>query len=287
MSTPALPRSRAVVASSGAVLDVRESTGSTNADLLQAASGLPDGSVVATLDQTAGRGRLDRAWTAPTGQTLAASVLVRADLDDRDRGWLPLVAGAAMRDAVRAALDPAPDDRSDGTDASRASRPGGTGAGGTERVLVKWPNDVLVDGRKVCGILCQVADDGSVVVGAGVNLTIPADALPTPNATSLVAAGAAGDAADLADAVLSVFVTGVREAVVALATGGPDADAVRSHVRAVCGTIGARVRLELPDGSAVEADATGIDDDGRITIRDRDGGSRGVAVGDVTHLRYA
>jgi BirA family biotin operon repressor/biotin-[acetyl-CoA-carboxylase] ligase len=48
-----------------------------------------------------------------------------------------------------------------------------------------------------------------------------------------------------------------------------------------------RVRLELPDGSVVEADATGIDDDGRITIRDRDGVSRGVAVGDVTHLRYA
>ena len=282
MSTPALPRSRAAVASSGAVLDVRESTGSTNADLLQAASGLPDGSVVATLDQTAGRGRLDRSWTAPTGQTLAASVLVRADLTDRDRGWLPLVAGAAMRDAVRAALEPAPDDRADGADASRASHPGGT-----ERVLVKWPNDVLVDGRKVCGILCQVADDGAVVVGAGVNLTIPADALPTPNATSLLAAGATGDAADLADAVLSGFVTGVREAVVALATGGADADAVRSHVRAVCGTIGARVRLELPDGSVVEADATGIDDDGRITIRDRDGVSRGVAVGDVTHLRYA
>lgn len=287
MSTPELSRSRAAVESSGAVLDVRESTGSTNADLLQAASGLPDGSVVATLDQTAGRGRLDRSWTAPTGQTLAASVLVRADLDDRDRGWLPLVAGAAMRDAVRAALEPAPDDRADAADASRASRPADTDARGTERVLVKWPNDVLVDGRKVCGILCQVADDGAVVVGAGVNLTIPADALPTPNATSLVAAGATGDAAGLADAVLSGFVTGVREAVVALATGGADADAVRSHVRAVCGTIGARVRLELPDGGVVEADATGIDDDGRITIRDRDGVSRGVAVGDVTHLRYA
>ena len=54
-----------------------------------------------------------------------------------------------------------------------------------------------------------------------------------------------------------------------------------------CGTIGRRVRLELPDGTVVEADATGIDDDGRITIRDRDGATRGVAVGDVTHLRYA
>lgn len=288
MSTPALPRSRAAVVSAGAVLDVRPTTGSTNADLLAAAPDLADGSVVVTLDQTAGRGRLDRTWTAPAGETLAASLLVRAALDDHDRGWLPLVAGAAMCDAVRAALEPARAAVTDEAGPGRASRPDEPGrAGQPERVLVKWPNDVLVDGRKVCGILCQVAADGSVVVGVGVNLTIPADRLPTPTSTSLVVAGAAGSAVDLADAVLSAFVVGVREAVVALVAGGPDAEAVRSHVRARCGTIGARVRLELPDGSAVEADAVGIDDTGRITIRDRDGSTRGVAVGDVTHLRYA
>ncbi|ROS76365.1 BirA family biotin operon repressor/biotin-[acetyl-CoA-carboxylase] ligase [Curtobacterium sp. PhB130] len=284
MSTPAFPASRAAVESTGAVFDLRPTTGSTNADLLDAAPTLSDGSVVVTLDQTAGRGRLDRTWTAPAGQTLAASLLVRAPLDDRDRGWLPLVAGAAMRDAVRAALEPvpddvpdqAPDDVPDAADTSRASR-----------TTVKWPNDVLVDGRKICGILCQVAADGSVVVGAGVNLTIPEADLPTPTSTSLLASGATGDAGTLADAVLSAFWTGVREAVVALAGGGAAAEAVRSHVRAGCGTIGARVRLELPDGSVVEADATGIDDEGRITIRDQDGSTRGVAVGDVTHLRYA
>ncbi|WP_413601567.1 biotin--[acetyl-CoA-carboxylase] ligase [Curtobacterium sp. Curtsp57] len=268
MSTPVLPLSRAALDRAGAVLDVRDTTGSTNADLLAAASDLPDGSAIVTLDQTAGRGRLDRSWSAPAGETLAASVLVRAALSDRDRGWLPLVAGAAMRDAVSGALEP--------------SRPSPS-----ERVLVKWPNDVLVDGRKLCGILCQVAADGSVVVGAGVNLTIPADRLPTPTSTSLAVAGATGEAVDLADAVLSAFWSGVREAVVALVAGGAAAETVRSHVRAGCGTIGARVRLELPDGSTEEADATGIDDDGRITIRDRDGAERGVAVGDVTHLRYA
>ncbi|SBN63979.1 BirA family transcriptional regulator, biotin operon repressor / biotin-[acetyl-CoA-carboxylase] ligase [Curtobacterium sp. 9128] len=276
MSTPVLPLSRAALDRAGAVLDVRDTTGSTNADLLAAASDLPDGSAIVTLDQTAGRGRLDRSWSAPVGETLAASVLVRAALSDRDRGWLPLVAGAAMRDAVIAALEP---DAQDGT--------GEAGSGRSSRTTVKWPNDVLVDGRKLCGILCQVAADGSVVVGAGVNLTIPADRLPTPTSTSLAVAGATGEAVDLADAVLSAFWSGVREAVVALVAGGVAAEAVRSHVRAGCGTIGARVRLELPDGSTEEADATGIDDDGRITIRDRDGAERGVAVGDVTHLRYA
>ncbi|WP_065960631.1 biotin--[acetyl-CoA-carboxylase] ligase [Curtobacterium sp. UCD-KPL2560] len=287
MSTPeqpTLPLARSVVAAAGGTFDAPARTGSTNADLLAVAVDRPHGSVVVTLDQTAGRGRLDRTWSAPAGQTLALSLLVRADLDDRDRGWLPLVAGLAMRDAVTAVLP-------DADDVRRASRPTGdqetAGRTPEPRVLVKWPNDVLVDGRKVCGILCQVAADGSVVVGAGVNLTIPADALPTPTATSLTVAGATGGAADLADAVASGFHTAVLEAVAALVAGGAAADGVRSRVRGACGTIGRRVRLELPDGSVTEADATGVDDDGRITIRDRDGAERGVAVGDLTHLRYA
>lgn len=276
MSTPApptFPLSRAATLAAGAVFTAPATTGSTNADLLAVAADQPHGSVLATLDQTAGRGRLDRTWSAPAGETLAVSLLVRADLDDRDRGWLPLVAGAAMRDAVAAVLP-------DVAEPSRASSP-------IPGVAVKWPNDVQVDGRKVCGILCQVAADGSVVVGAGVNLTIPAERLPTPTATSLAVAGAPGSAVDLADAVLSAFHTAVLEAVAALAAGGAAADVVRSHVRAVCGTIGRRVRVELPDGTTEEADATGIDDEGRITIRDRAGVTRGVAVGDVTHLRYA
>jgi BirA family transcriptional regulator, biotin operon repressor / biotin---[acetyl-CoA-carboxylase] ligase len=300
MSTPApstFPATRSAVAAAGAVLSTPERTGSTNADLLAVAPDRPHGSVLVTLDQTAGRGRLDRTWSAPAGETLAASLLVRADLDDRDRGWLPLIAGAAMRDALAALVPdepaavpggtaPVPDGAAPATD-EPAAVPGGPEPSRASRVLVKWPNDVLVDGRKVCGILCQGAADGSVVVGAGVNLTIPADRLPTPNATSLAVAGATGSAPELADAVLADFHTAVLEAVVALTTGGAAAEAVRDHVRSACGTIGQRVRLERPDGTVEEADATGIDDDGRITIRDRDGGSRGVAVGDLTHLRYA
>jgi len=262
-AVPAFARSRAAVDRAGAVFTAPARTGSTNADLLAAAPAQPHGSVLATLDQTAGRGRLDRTWSAPAGETLAVSVLVRAALGDRERGWLPLVAGTAMRDAVAAVLP---------ADAE---------------VAVKWPNDVQVAGRKVCGILCQVAADGSVVVGAGVNLTIPADRLPTPTATSLAVAGADGGAEDLADAVLSAFHGLLLEAVAALVAGGAAAETVRSGVRSACGTIGQRVRLELPDGTVEEADATGIDDEGRITIRDRQGVLRGVAVGDVTHLRYA
>jgi BirA family transcriptional regulator, biotin operon repressor / biotin---[acetyl-CoA-carboxylase] ligase len=252
----------------GLQLTVLETTGSTNADLLAVAAATPHLGAIVSLGQTAGRGRLDRTWVAPPGRVLAASVLVRADLTDADRGWLPLVAGAAMREAIVSVL-PADSD-----------------------VVVKWPNDVQIDGDKVCGILCQVASDGSVVVGAGVNLTIPADELPTPTATSLslhgaVLPGSGDDAADLADRVLVAFRAAVLEAVAGLAAGGPAAESVRSAVRAVCGTIGRRVRVELPSGDVLEATATDLDDEGRLVVRGDDGALTAVSVGDVTHLRYA
>lgn len=254
----------------GAPLTVVRSTGSTNADMLAAAASRSGGtdhlSVLVALAQTAGRGRLDRTWSAPDGQTLAASVLLRTDADgaalpSRLRGWLPLVAGAAMRMAV-ADLVPNRD------------------------VAVKWPNDVLVDGRKVCGILAQVAVDGSVVIGAGVNLTIPADRLPTPTATSLAVEGVDEDAGELADRVLTGYWSALREALDALGRGGAAADGVLETVRAACGTIGRRVRLELPDSTVLVATATGIDDDGRLLVRGEDGVVSAVSVGDVTHLRH-
>jgi len=249
----------------GVPLTVLPHTGSTNADLLARAADAAHLTTIATLDQRSGRGRLDRAWVAPAGQALAVSVLVRADLDPVARGWLPLAAGTAMRDAIAAVL-PDPD-----------------------AVGVKWPNDVLVgpDGRKVCGILAQVAADGSVVVGAGVNLTVPAPALPTATSTSLAVAGAHGDADALADAVLAGFWVGFREAVAALARSGAAARSVRQAVRTACATIGREVRLDLPDGSTVVGEAVGIDDEARLQFRNGTGAVTAISVGDVTHLRYA
>jgi BirA family biotin operon repressor/biotin-[acetyl-CoA-carboxylase] ligase len=257
----------------GVPLTVVASTGSTNADML-VASVRPGGTAhldaLVALAQTAGRGRLDRTWSAPVGQTLAVSVLVRTALPDRLRGWLPLVAGTAMRTAVASVL---PD----------------------RDVTVKWPNDVLVDGRKVCGILAQVASDGAVVIGAGVNLTIPADELPTPTATSLAVEGADASAGDLADRMLTGYWTTLRSAVGSLAgddtavgslAGDTAVAGVLDAVRAACGTIGRRVRLELPDGAVLLATATGLDDDGRLTVRGPDGATTAVSVGDVTHLRH-
>jgi BirA family biotin operon repressor/biotin-[acetyl-CoA-carboxylase] ligase len=101
------------------------------------------------------------------GLRVAVSVVLRVGaVAVHDRGWIPLVAGAAMVDAVAAQL------------------PG-------HAVALKWPNDVLVDGRKICGILAEVlpADPHTVVLGAGVNTAMAEADLPVPTATSFAVSG--------------------------------------------------------------------------------------------------
>jgi BirA family biotin operon repressor/biotin-[acetyl-CoA-carboxylase] ligase len=249
-------------------LVVVERTGSTNRDLVELASADPSGwphlSVLLTDEQTAGKGRLDRSWQAAPGTSLAVSVLLRPDqlpgtLPVGAFGWLPLLAGVAMKRAV-------------------------AGQGIAEAEL-KWPNDVLIAGRKVCGILAELLPDASgVVVGSGVNLTMTAEQLPVPTATSLALAGVA---APDADALLADYLTSLSTLVYELANAGGDADAagIRALVEKECATIGRDVRIELPDGTVRETRATGLDEDGRLVVI-TDGGTASVAAGDVTHLRY-
>ncbi|GAA3653374.1 biotin--[acetyl-CoA-carboxylase] ligase [Microbacterium marinilacus] len=230
-----------------------ESTGSTNADLVAAATadpGLAHLSVLLTRDQRAGRGRLDRVWRAPAGGALAVSVLVRVgDVPPAARGWIPLVAGAAMTDAVAAQL------------------PGG-------RTGLKWPNDVLVGGRKICGILAEaVVGSDAVVIGSGVNTAMREEDLPVPTATSFAALGAACDE----DALVTRYLGELDRLLRALAT---DPDVAREAVRGRCLTLGREVTVSLPDGSALRGVASAIDDDGRLVV---DG--RTVSAGDVVHVR--
>lgn len=233
------PLSRAVAPG----LVVLESTGSTNAELL--ARGGAERTVLVTLDQRAGRGRLGRTWSAPAGTSLAVSVL----LPGPPSGWIPLEAGLAMCRAVGGLVDGA---------------------------TLKWPNDVLVHGRKVSGILAEVAPDGRVVVGAGLNLTIPESELPVPTATSLVLEGA--DPEGLADRALAAY---LRE--LFAITGTRPADAVAR----ACSTVGRRVRVDFPDGAALTGTATGLDAEGRLEVRTDDGAAHAIAAGDIHHLRDA
>ena len=250
------PRSRALAAA----LEVLPQAVSTNDVLAARAGDLPDLAVVVTADQTGGRGRLGRVWVSPAGKCLAISVLLKPEgLAAAAFGWFPLLAGLAMSRALQRFV-PA-------------------------QVEVKWPNDVLIAGAKVSGILSELLPGMSgLIVGAGVNLTLERDELPTDTSTSLALAGA--EAVD-PDAVLAGYLTELtvlyREY---LASGGdPVRSALRDEVAEACHTLGRPVRVELPGGATLTGTAVAIDDDGRLVV-ETDAGRTAIAAGDVTHLRY-
>ncbi|TFD29385.1 biotin--[acetyl-CoA-carboxylase] ligase [Cryobacterium cryoconiti] len=262
-------------------------TGSTNDALVAHATGedaaaWPDLSTVVTDNQTRGRGRMGRTWLAPTGKSLAISVLLRpvsgaVPLPTSHFGWFPLLAGAAMTRAVREVVE-----------ASLAARVVGPGEDAPRHeVTLKWPNDVLIDGYKVSGVLSELLPDArGLVIGTGLNVSLDEHDLPTLTSTSLMlVTGSLPDA----DAVLARYLTELRNLTGDfLAAGG---DPVRSGllqtVTELCGTLGGVVRVELPGGTDLVGTAIALDDSGRLIVEDQTNGDlQAVAAGDVTHLRY-
>ena len=248
-------------------VQVAEHTDSTNADVVAAVSADPAGwphlSLLLTRDQRAGRGRLDRTWTAPPGTALAVSVVVGVGgIPVASRGWIPLIAGAAMTRAVAGQLK-------------------GTG----NSAALKWPNDVLLDGSKVSGILAEAvsAHPDVVVIGAGVNTTMTEVDLPVQTATSFAAIGVDVDE----DRLLADYLHALDEQLSALAAAGGDAAAsgVHAEVETLCTTVGAEVRVGLPDGTTLEGRARRIDGDGRLVVEGAPGEETAVAAGDVVHVR--
>jgi BirA family biotin operon repressor/biotin-[acetyl-CoA-carboxylase] ligase len=252
-------------------IDVRAETGSTNADVAEAARrGEPEGLVVVAEQQVAGRGRRDRHWVSPPRAGLTLSVLLRPSREDSGRGWravpagaygwLPLMAGVALLEAVQRITD--------------------------VEAALKWPNDLLVGGGKCAGILAELAGD-AVVVGIGLNVTTTAEELPETTgvpATSLRVAGAeATDRDPLLRALLRGFAGwygGWREA-----GGDAELSGLLAAYRRGCATIGRPVRVLLPGGGDLVGEATGVDDDGHLVIRTADGASHRVSAGDVLHVR--
>lgn len=234
-------------------VDVVERTGSTNADLADRARvGEPGGAVLIALEQTAGRGRLARSWSSPSGTSLSMSALVRPGRGDV--GLVPLVTGLGVARGLTTL--------------------------GLEARL-KWPNDVLVDGLKVCGVLAElVVDDRglAVVVGMGVNVSQTPAELPVAWATSLALAGARAGRTSAAAAVL----TGVGESLTAWETGGWEA--VGPSYLERCATLGRKVRVELSPTDQVHGTAVGVGPDGRLQVR-VGAEVRSYAAGDVHHLR--
>ena len=241
-------------------IEVLDESPSTNAVVVEHARvGEAEGLVVVAEHQTSGRGRLDRVWITPPRAALTVSFLLTPKDVPRARWpWLPLLAGIAVSEAVRrvAEVD-------------------------TE---LKWPNDVLMAGRKVAGILVERVERGvapAAVVGIGLNVSSARSELPVPAATSLALEGAA-------TLDRSVILREILRSFAALylqwqeERGDPAGGLSASYVRR-CATLGRRVRVELPTGKQVHGEATGIDADGHLQVRT----ANGLAVlgaGDVVHV---
>ncbi|MFE6780423.1 biotin--[acetyl-CoA-carboxylase] ligase [Streptomyces sp. NPDC057702] len=279
-------------------LDVLPRTGSTNTDLVaRAAAGSGEGQILVAEEQTAGRGRLDRGWSAPPRSGLFFSVLLQPgpSVPVERWGWLPLLAGVATASALS---------RTAGVDTA-----------------LKWPNDLLVtvhgEERKLGGILAERtaapapratdADPGvssrtdahgahvagahagggaGVVVGIGLNVSLRAAELPVPGAGSLTLAGAGEvDRDPLLRAVLRSLEDWYgrwRDA-----DGDPTACRLQEAYVAGCATLGRRVRAVLPGERECVGEAVAVDSHGRLVIGTEGGGQEAVSAGDIVHLRPA
>ena len=271
-----LERIRTALADDFTTIDFVEKTGSTNTDLMQATN-VADGTVLLADEQLSGKGRLGRTWTAPAGSQVIFSVLLLPESLEQ-LGTLPLAAGLAVTDSI-------------------------------EGTVLKWPNDVHIDGNKLCGILAEAGPVGQafkaapkteltkvevgkaevnkaevnkavgaaapsarVVVGMGINVTLTREDLPIEKATSLALEGRDTDRTELAITVLK----NLRRRIVQWENQDPQ---LLRDYRAVCSSVGQEVRLETPSGD-VTGHVDGIGEDGRIMVA-----GEYYSAGDVTHLR--
>lgn len=231
---------------------VRE-TGSTNEDAFALGrAGEPAGVVVVAGSQTRGRGRMTRSWFSPPGAGLYCSVLLRPAVSLPEAGLLSLCAALAMTDAVRAS----------GLKAS-----------------VKWPNDIVFDGRKLCGILSACDGDAGglrfAVVGSGLNL------LPGSYPEEL-----SSRAACLADygvraepeEILRRYLDSLSDAVNILEKEG--FSPLRRRLESACVLISRPVKVS--GGQQAEGVAEGIGDHGELLLRTSDGSLLPVTCGDVS-----
>lgn len=196
---------------------------------------------VYTTDQTAGRGRLGRQWQNDAGRALYYSAVIKTPL--AQPGTLPLFASLAVCDALKRRYN--------------------------VDCRIKWPNDILLNGKKLAGILCEVAPDGrSIVCGIGINLAqtqADFDAAGLPHATSLALQGAAVDL-DTDPEWLAQTLTdfGFDRGLYTFETEG--FAPCRAQYKAACVNLGRRVTFDGGAGTAED-----VDGEGRLVVRDENG----------------
>lgn len=221
------------------------------------ADGAPDGGLVTADRQTAGRGRLGRAWSSPAGRDLYASVILRPGVPAHGFGALALAVGVGLREGLLAAF------------------------GGAEiwrdrawpELVLKWPNDVLLGGRKLAGILCESRWRGrevEVVIGFGVNVHRTLDEFePSLRTTATSLALQVPERRGRAIILAAVLAQLERELERFFAAGFAG---VRPRYEPHCLVIGRAVEVEQRTGERIAAIAEGLDEDGALRVRPREGG---------------
>lgn len=228
--------------------------GSTNALALdKAREGEAAGLWIVAGRQTAGRGRQGRAWASEPGN-LFASLLLRNPAEPARLGELPLVVALAVHDAVADVLPP-------------------TARGALE---IKWPNDVMLSGAKISGILIEGAamrEGRAVVVGCGINCASHPDGTPYP-ATNLSAAGHPTEPLALFERLAARLASRLAEW-----QDGPFAT-IRDAWLARARGIGKAITVRLPDRT-VTGRFEGLDPGGRLVLRGEGGTTEVISAGDV------
>lgn len=224
-------------------------TGSTNADLLQlAGQGAPEGFWLRAEQQSSGRGRLSRRWESPQGN-LYCSTLVRLRPYDPQPGTLALVAAVAVQEAVSLYLPP-------------------------ERVQIKWPNDLLVDGAKLCGMLLERSGD-AIIIGIGLNIA-SSPVIPDRPATSMAASGAGEvDPGYFLETLADTFARWLA------IWRGEGMMPVRAQWLKYAHPQGTALKANLPDGNSVEGLFAGLDQDGALILRLANGTSHVIHAADI------
>lgn len=238
-----------------------DSLPSTNTEAArQAALGVPEGLCVLAREQTAGRGRRERLWISPKDAGLYLSVVLRPTLETRLWPLITLAAALAVHDALREACGLETD--------------------------IKWPNDLLAGGRKLCGILAETVEGAkgrAVVLGVGVNLrrdSFPAELSDT--ATSVEEqTGRTHDA----ESILNALTHSLAIHYETLHAEGA-AEVLREWQRRSSFAQGRRVRVALA-AETFEGTTRGLDPDGALRVETDAGEIKTVRAGDVTALRQA
>ncbi|HIE64326.1 MAG: biotin--[acetyl-CoA-carboxylase] ligase [Nitrospira sp.] len=237
-----------------------ESTNRVALDM--AADGMPGGLLILSDSQRKGKGRLDRPWFSPAGANLYFSLLLRPYLSPRDFPLFSMAASLALCDSIHRATGLHPE--------------------------IKWPNDILIEEKKLAGILLESKTAGAettpLIIGIGVNVNVGPDSFPTDlqkSATSLKAV--LGHPIDRTD-LLNIILEGLAEQVSLLQDGKKDL--LIQRIQKECATLGKKVRVNTLR-QEFEGFAEEIDDDGALLLRMGDGRRRRIRIGDITHLREA